>query len=62
MAQLSHPNVLAFVGAAFDGGLLAAIAVGEAAFLLHPPLPLSGISTGIERGCQQNDSPPTARR
>ena len=33
----------------------ASVAVGETVFLLHPPLPLSGISIGMERGCQYND-------
>ena len=31
-------------------------AVGETVILLHPPLPLSGVSTRIKRGCKQNDS------
>ena len=33
------------------------LAVGEAAILLHPPLPLVGVSVGMERGCQQNGIP-----
>ena len=28
------------------------IAVGETVILLHPPLPLAGVSIGMERGCQ----------
>ena len=28
----------------------------ETAVLLHPPLPLVGVSIGMERGCQHNDS------
>ena len=32
------------------------LAVGETFILLHPPLPLLGVSIGMERGCQQNDS------
>ena len=32
------------------------LAVGETVILLHPPLPLVGVSIGVERGCQQNDS------
>ena len=24
--------------------------------LLHPPLPLAGVSIGMQRGCQHNDS------
>ena len=32
------------------------LAVGETVILLHPPLPLLGVSIGMERGCQQNDS------
>ena len=35
----------------------ALLAVGETVILLHPPLPLVGVSIGMERGCQQNDSP-----
>ena len=30
----------------------ATVAVGETVILLHPPLPLVGVSTGMERGCQ----------
>ena len=33
-----------------------ACAVDETLILLHPPLPLECVSTGMERGCQQNDS------
>ena len=33
------------------------LAVGETSvILLHPPLPLLGVSIGMGRGCQQNDS------
>ena len=32
------------------------VAVGETFILLRPPLPLVGVSTPMERGCQQNDS------
>ena len=32
------------------------VAVGETVTLLHPPLPLVGVSMWIERGHQQNDS------
>ena len=32
------------------------IAPDETVILLHPPLPLVGVSIGMERGCQQNDS------
>ena len=31
------------------------LAVGETVILLHPPLPLVGVSIGMERGRQQND-------
>ena len=31
-------------------------AVGETAILMHPPLPSAGVSTGMERERQQNDS------
>ena len=34
----------------------ALIAVGETVILLHPTLPLAGVSIGIKRGCHQNDS------
>ena len=34
----------------------ASVAVGKTAILLHPPLPLVGVSIGMERRCQQNDS------
>ena len=34
---------------------MAALAVGETVILLHPPLPLAGVSTGMERRCQQSD-------
>ena len=32
------------------------LAVGETVILLHPPLPLLGVSTGIQMGRQQSDS------
>ena len=32
------------------------LAVDETVILLHPLLPLVGVSTVMERGCQQNDS------
>ena len=35
---------------------LARLAIGEVVVLLHLPLPLAGVSIGMERGCQQNDS------
>ena len=31
------------------------LAVGETVILLHPPLPVAGVSIGMERECQQND-------
>ena len=34
----------------------AGVAVDDTVVLLHPPLPLAGVSTVMERGCQQNDS------
>ena len=36
-------------------GAAAALAVGETAILLHPPLPLVGVSIVMERASQQND-------
>ena len=35
---------------------LASLAVGETVILLHPPLPLVGVSTVMARETQQNDS------
>ena len=35
--------------------MLVGVAVGETVFLLHPPLPVVGVSVGIERARQQND-------
>ena len=35
---------------------LSRLAIDETVILLHSPLPLVGISIGMERGCQQNDS------
>ena len=32
------------------------LAVDETVILLHPVLPLPGVSIAMERGCQQNDS------
>ena len=32
------------------------LAPDKTVILLHPLLPLAGVSTGMERGCQQNDS------
>ena len=32
------------------------LAVGETVILLHPPLPVVGVSIRMERGCQQNGS------
>ena len=32
------------------------LAVGETVILLHPPLPLAGVSIETMRECQQNDS------
>ena len=28
------------------------VAIGETVILLHPPLPLAGVTIGMERGCQ----------
>ena len=40
----------------YEAGLQpAALAVGETAILLHPPLPLAAVSIVVEWGCQQND-------
>ena len=36
--------------------VLARLAVGETVVLLHPPLPLVGVSMAMERERQQNDS------
>ena len=45
------------IGPAADVLLLANLAVGETSILLNPPLPLAGVSTWMERGCQQNAHP-----
>ena len=34
----------------------AALAIGETVILLHPPLPLVGVSIDMARECQQFDS------
>ena len=36
--------------------VVARLAVGETVILLHPIFPLVGVSIGMERGRQQNDS------
>ena len=33
----------------------AVLAPDETVILLHPPLPLAGVSIVMERGCRQND-------
>ena len=38
------------------GRLPAGLAVDETVILLHPRLPLVGVSIVMERGCHQNDS------
>ena len=35
---------------------LPGLAAGETVILLHPPLPSAGVTIGMERGCQQNNS------
>ena len=35
---------------------MVAVAPDETVILLHPSLPLVGVSIVMERGCQQNDS------
>ena len=39
------------VGCRLSGGV-AGLAVGETVILLTPPLPVVGVSIGMERGCQ----------
>ena len=40
------------------GSITVTLAVGETVILLHPPLPLVGVSIAMERGCQQNGRTP----
>ena len=40
----------------WSGNAAVAVAVDGTVILLHPPLPLVGVSIGMERGRQQNDS------
>ena len=40
---------------AWEAERAAGTAVGEAAVLLHPPLPSVGVSVWMERGCQRSD-------
>ena len=35
---------------------VASVGPDETVILLHPPVPLLGVSTGINRGCHQHDS------
>ena len=58
MAIMTHPQMLALHRCVLGCGSSDAVrlAVGETVILLHPPLPQTGVSIGIERGCQQNDS------
>ena len=53
MTELSS-TAQAGVAAAFTEEAVAA--VDETVILLHPPLPLAGVSIGMDRRCQQNDS------
>ena len=50
-----NPLVNCFTGDHFEH-VRSHLAVGETVTLLHPPLPLAGVSIRMERGCQQNDS------
>ena len=44
------------IGLSVVGNVAAIAAVGETAILLHPPLPLVGVSIAMERERPQNDS------
>ena len=46
-------DIIIFCGTGTVHGV--GLAVGETAILLTPPLPSVGVSTVVERGCQQND-------
>ena len=50
------PGLRRPAGAAARGDRRADLAVGETVILLHPPLPLVGVSIAMERERQQNDS------
>ena len=57
-ASDQHINILEAAGSVFLVIYVveALIAVGETVFLLHPLLPLVGVSIWMERERQQNDS------
>ena len=46
---------LAVAGSSLEPSVLAATAIGETVTLLHPTLPLAGVSIETMRECQQND-------
>ena len=58
LGHTSFVHTVAFLpGSGVEGsGKPAGLAIGEIVILLHPPLPLAGVSIRMERGCQRNDS------
>ena len=59
MARYTGPDLRNNWASTVDNLLYQVFAVGESSvILLHPPpVPLVGVSTGINRGCRQNDRP-----
>ena len=51
-----HVNVLNIPPTVWNPADPVSVAVGETVILLHPPLPLVGVSIAIERERHQNDS------
>ena len=55
-APVSDADAVAILQVGLRTFCAAVIAVGETVILLHPPLPLVGVSIAMERECQQNNS------
>ena len=53
--HLTHPNLLMRLHRRVLGKQ-PRLAVGETVTLLYPPLPSAGVSMGMQKGRQQNDS------
>ena len=52
--ELCQPSLAGILSTSLWSRL--SLAVGETVSLLHPPLPLAGVSMWTGRGCQQNES------
>ena len=50
-----HPAPNEPGGAGNSGFRMTELAIGKTVILLHPPLPLTGVSIGMQKGSQQND-------